>query len=509
MGYQRFQYRCSGLNADRASLPNTPELWQCYGLTWGNGVGMAVPNGKVKGPAQRFYCLQQVRDVANSFNLYMTAQANSIGLLNVAGTYSSILGVGSNTGLNLWSLSQLNTFGIWNRGSGATTDPPWYLQITGSSIGTPVGAALPNWPANTNARFMRVYRNHLFAGNIRTGTSNYAPSLLMWSDVSKSGDATPPTWVAAAGNDAGSALVGDDGGQLVDAAKLRDTLMVYKEDQVYAVRYIGGNFIFAIEPRFHAFGAAGLNCVVPWNGRHLVVTKDDVVLHDGVQAESIAVGWVKRFIRNLSEAAEDAGFFATYSSAYDQFIIAIPQTSLAGNKNFVTWSPSSQKWGQYTLPASIGGVSNPDCFAVAQCEGSNGTSVDPEVWFATDGGFLRVGIPPGDTSDTNQQGVDIFTPWLDLGDPGIVKVLNGIIPIWADPANAGAVTITTYASDYPTNSSGSAIDTVSWTRAAYPDFCPVSTRGRYFRVRLQATAGDPPSHVTGLDLLWEPLGAYP
>jgi hypothetical protein len=100
--------------------------------------------------------------------------------------------------------------------------------------------------------------------------------------VPSSWDETDPT------KDAGEYSLTDSPGYLLDGITLRDIMVLYKEDAVWGMQYIGGPKIFRFFKIFDGIGALSRRCAVEFfDGKHLVFGTNDVFLHDGHNKQSI------------------------------------------------------------------------------------------------------------------------------------------------------------------------------------------------------------------------------
>lgn len=176
-------------------------------------------------------------------------------------------------------------------------------------VWSPVAAAqklvdLPNWPANTRCRVMKAFKNHLIALDVdKNGTRD--PRMIKWSHPAASG-AVPTSWDETdATKDAGEFSLADTEGRVVDSVTLREENVLYKDDSIYRMRYIGGNDIFDFKPMFQNIGALSKNCAVEYVfGKHLVFGKDDIFLHDGNQMQSVIHQKIRRNLYNSLDTTE-------------------------------------------------------------------------------------------------------------------------------------------------------------------------------------------------------------
>lgn len=166
--------------------------------------------------------------------------------------------------------------------------PHYFDPVTG------VFEPLPAWTATHTTGVMRVFKEFLVALDITEGATRY-PTKLRWSHPADPGG-LPVSWdVTDPTVDAGEVALDDTPGFLVDCLPLGDLNMVYKEDSVWSMRYVGGQSIFSFRKVFD-FGAISPNAVVEVERKHFVVTIGDVKLHDGQQQRSIIEGRVRDYL---------------------------------------------------------------------------------------------------------------------------------------------------------------------------------------------------------------------
>lgn len=192
---------------------------------------------------------------------------------------------------------------------GATEDQPWTgadlnnLMVLNNPVDVPqcrlYGSDnfidLPNWPSTLRADTMRSYKNYLIALGTSIAGTHY-PTTVRWSSPADPGQA-PFTWdITDATNDAGENYLADTAGPIIDGRKLRDSFIIYKEDAVYAMNYIGGVFVFSFRQLFDDVGALSRECVAEFDGKHFVVGQGDVYVHNGVQKSSVIAGAMREYL---------------------------------------------------------------------------------------------------------------------------------------------------------------------------------------------------------------------
>ena len=203
---------------------------------------------------------------------------------------------------NQWTSTVIGGIPILNAGNVADYPLQWDLNIANRAKN------LDNWPANTYCKAMRPFRSFLVALNITKSTTNY-PYMVKWShpavpgSVPSSWDETDPTL------DAGEFDLADGYDHVIDGLQLRDSLMVYKQNSVWRMDYTGGAFVQRVSKVLGMSGAMNRNCIAEIDGFHIVLTNNDIVIHDGMQASSILDKRTRRWLfQNINVEFNDRCF---------------------------------------------------------------------------------------------------------------------------------------------------------------------------------------------------------
>lgn len=206
----------------------------------------------------------------------------------------------------LWNGGLLSDIPVINNG----VDVPqfWNPPVTGTKL-----ADLTAWPADTLARVIRPFKNFLFAFNITKNTDVFH-HMVKWSHSADPGtvpiswDETDPTL------DAGEFdLIDVASGPIVDGLPLRDAMIIYKEGSVHGGIYTGGQFVFRFYKIFEQLGMMSTDCaaVVGDGDKHIVMTGDDIVLHNGQNAESVLTRRMRRWLSNALSSTHYQRSFMT------------------------------------------------------------------------------------------------------------------------------------------------------------------------------------------------------
>lgn len=244
---------------------------------------------------------------------------------------------------NRWNGVVMGSIPVLN--NGVDTPQMWNLPTINVRL-----QELSNWPVGVRAKVMRGYKSHLLALNVTKDGTNF-PQMLKWShpadpfSVPISWDETDPT------KDAGEYTFSDTGDWLVDCAKLRDMNVVYKDNSTWRMQYIGGVEIFAFSQLFGSFGVIAQDCVAEFlEGKHVVLSYGDLIVHDGQQAQSVISGkWKKWMVRNITQSAIDKCFVVTYTSK-EEVWACLPMYGSTVVNFALVWNWRTGAIGQRLLP---------------------------------------------------------------------------------------------------------------------------------------------------------------
>lgn len=187
---------------------------------------------------------------------------------------------------------------------------------------------LENWPSTMRARIVRALGPFLVAFNIVDNTNLY-PHMVWWShpadpgSVPKSWDYTDPRL------DAGRLDLTDvDAGVILDALQLGSAIYIYKEGSVWRMTFVGGRLLFDFKPFLETIGILGPRCVClsPDGDRHVFMTKDDVIEHNGNSHGSILQEkWKKQLFAEI-DPTNYYNSFLFANPLYNEVWICYPTT---------------------------------------------------------------------------------------------------------------------------------------------------------------------------------------
>ena len=271
------------------------------------------------------------------------AYASNVGIVVTDGTanydITPVGGISAVAG-NVWSFDILNGVNVMNQGQGE----PLYWDGVLANKALP----LPDFPTSTTCVSLRAYKFHLVALNLG-GAAGFDQSYLRWSDAAAPGT-IPQSWTIGAGSEAGDNVLGAEPGPIVDAKRLRDSLYIYKSNSVYSMDYIGGDEVMAFRQIFADIGAMALNCIADWQGQHVVLTADDVIIHDGQNWRSLIDDRNRETLFAALNQDQRLNSYLVAVEDADEIWVCIPTMSNIYPDTAFVWHSDTDQWSIRVLP---------------------------------------------------------------------------------------------------------------------------------------------------------------
>jgi len=240
-------------------------------------------------------------------SLFPATDSGTAGPLWVLGGNTSIYALDNTTLTDITRVSGAYTGTAANRWVGTNMNGLLFLTngVDKPQVWNPTTPAtklidLPNWQATVRCAGIRSFKNFLLAFNILKGAVPYG-SMVKWAHPADPG-LVPPSWDETdPTKDAGEYSLSETPGKVMDIVPMRDLAIVYKEDSVWTMQYIGGAYIFKFAKLFDSFGIPQRNCAIEFlPGQHMCFTGDDLVIHNGQQSVSIAEGRIRSYLKTLT-----------------------------------------------------------------------------------------------------------------------------------------------------------------------------------------------------------------
>lgn len=423
--------------------------------------------------------------------VYATA-GKQYAVTNNAGTvtHTDISHLTARTGVvNKWTSTSLSGIPIFNADDGKVP-MSWSLNLANKFVD------LANWPANTTCKSIRAFKNFLVALNVTKAGTNY-PYMVKWSHPADPGT-LPVSWDPAdATKDAGESDLAEGSDPIVDGLQLRDSFMIYKESSIWRMDYTGGPFIFRFSKVLGSSGALNRNCIVEVDGVHVVLTNQDVIVHDGQTATSVMDKQTRRFLfQQIDQTARDK-CFVFKNTFFNEVFICFPSLGSSVCDRAMVWNYKDRTVTFRDIPslnhANFGPVD--ESTATLWSQDADAWASDLSVWnggdlvpstarvvMASSGGKLYLldasayfdGVAP--SSSLERRGHT-------FGKPESIKTIRGIRPR-VKGENGSTVLIDVGASDDP-NADPTYVTTMSHTiGSTVVNDCLVA--GRYIGIRVRS-----------------------
>jgi hypothetical protein len=380
----------------------------------------------------------------------------------------------------------------------------------------------PLWAPNTTAAVTLLSATLLFAAMrpykyMAIGISDLftANSLntIRWSASAVPG-AAPTTWAPAAGNDAGSVDLTSSGvGRPVDGGALGEDFIIYGENNIWLMTYVGGATVMAIRRISSDTGIAFRNCWAEVPGGHIVLTKDDVVLvnQTGI-VKSLVSGRLRRkiFEGNLMGGDTRQQLCQVWSDRRRGRIYVMRPSTQGTDQTLdlgYCYELASDSWSRITFPSFLSAPTDQFVGAVTANLGT-GTPPQPNLYILDQGATAlgECAVRAMETTSASHPATLMQKDDLDLGDASRVKVVRGV-RVRATSSSAVTVKVTVgskYAADeaYTYGSTETCV-------LGSNQFVPALSAGRWFSVKIESNAaGDAAFRCHGFDLEYTERGAW-
>ena len=246
----------------------------------------------------------------------------------------------------------------------------WALASGVPSVATKMDN-LTYWAAGAGATHypvsVRAFRSFLIALNI-TEAGTPIPQKVKWSTEAAT-QLVPASWdESSAIVDAGEYELADTKGAILDGLPLGDTFMIYKDDSIYSMTYVGTPFIFAFRQLSPSVGALAKNCVAEFDGGHFILGNGDVYINDGQRVKSILPHKIRDYIFGVIDGANFVRSFVVADYGNTEMWACFPTPESASNQcdKAVVWNWTSNAFTIRDLPdlahIGYGTVDDPNSF---------------------------------------------------------------------------------------------------------------------------------------------------
>lgn len=411
-----------------------------------------------------------------------------------------------------WTGGVLNGVFFLNNG---VDNPMYWDGNTANNLAT-----LPGWNSAWKAKSMGSFKNYLVALNITKSSTAY-PYMVKWSDAADPG-AAPASWDETdATKTAGEQDLAETPGLFVDQLILGDANILYKEDSMYAMRFIGGTQIFEFRKLPGSFGMLTRGCAANTPKGHVVLANGDLVIHQGIaEPQSLLTARLKRWLfQTQIDSTNYRRCFVFSNPTKSEVWICYPEYGESTCTRALVWNWDDNTFGSRDLSnvtyaaaglldytagntwADYSGVTWADL--VKAWNANDYTPADSRVIMATSAPKLLLGDVRSTFIGGNVSAV-LERTGIALDDPETVKTITRMIP--RIDAVAGTVVSIQF---------GASMDAeVGYTWSAEIPYTVGTTykadgfaTGRFLAYRITST-GKQPWRVKSMDLYFEPRGKF-
>ena len=332
-----------------------------------------------------------------------------------------------------WSGGILNGVLVLNNGA----DQPMYW---GGAIASPL-ATVPAWTSTWRCAALRPFKNYLVGMGWKKGTT-LLPNMVKWSSAADPGT-MPASWNEADTTvDAGETDLSETSDVLVDGLALGDTFAIYKTASMYAMTYIGGQYIWQFRklPGEAGMLARGCACNTPMG--HLVLTSGDLIVHNGMGPTSILSGKMRKWLFATMDANFYARSFLVSSPGLNEAWVCFPEQGSAVCTKALIWNWVSSTFTLRDLNGAVCGTSGQFTYTLADPWSADAASWDSDitVWDKSDlpisqsriilGNITPALVAADAGSDFSgmSYNASVERVGLDFDDPGKVKLLKAVYP---------------------------------------------------------------------------------
>ena len=407
-------------------------------------------------------------------------------------------------------------------------DPQFWALTNGEPSTSTLMADLTNWPADTECYSMRAFRSFLVALNINdsSGASDVGyPRLVKWSTEAAT-QTVPSSWdETSATVDAGEYELADTRGAILDGLPLRDTFMIYKDDSIYSMTYVGTPFIFAFRQLSPSVGALTKNCVAEFDGGHFFFGNGDIYINDGQKVTSILPHKIRDYVFDFIDGDQYKKSFVVADYGNTEMWACFPTAENTSNQcnKAVVWNWTNKAFTLRDIPnlshIGYGSIADPNSFttwaAATGITWSAALGAWSQTWSTVENVLVMAGLTDtkiyrnasGNQEDTTDMTSYIERTGMSMGAQGQEDrtSVKRIKAIWPRMEVSGANTVNVYVGTQMSTEEG-----VTWTSAYTfnPDSqSKVSCRasGKLYGVKFEST-GDFDWRLDGYDIELDDAG---
>jgi hypothetical protein len=217
------------------------------------------------------------------------------------------------------------------------------------------------------------------------------------------------------------------------------------------VRLVGQPFIFQIQRLPGDSGMMFRGCAANTPAGHVVLTSGDVVINTGQGMQSIADGWVRRYLNNNIDSVNYQRSFVTVNPQENEVLVCFPEAGETACSLALVWNWKDKTWGKRELHnatyGAVGQISGDAAFTTWDNDFEtwelDGTTWNEDEYAPNEARLLlcETGRIVAFDVSSSDDGVTPFPGTLErtgmwLEDAELNKLLRAVYPRIDAPANA-------------------------------------------------------------------------
>lgn len=248
-------------------------------------------------------------------------------------------GTGILQALRIWSLDNFgedllaspneNALYHWDRSAGPTIR----------------AVVVPEAPNTIQRMLISPQARHVIAFGAGTGSQSIPGSpdklLIRWADSEDFTD-----WIASTTNLAGDLRL-DVGSQILTAVESRGDIIIFTDESLHALQYIGGTLVFGLRHLGQSVTIIGPNAAVDINGIVVFMGQDDFLMYDGVLR--VMDCDVRNKVFDDLNTDQGAKVYCGVNKLFTEVWWVYPSSASQTNDRYVKWNYKDNVWDFGTL----------------------------------------------------------------------------------------------------------------------------------------------------------------
>ena len=345
---------------------------------------------------------------------------------------------GANTSNKRWTATNMN--GLIVATDGYDVPQMWPLSSGVPSLTIPF-IRLQNFPDTYKCKVIRSFRTFLIGLNWER--SNEEPRLVKWSTEASFGS-PPKTWDENdATLDAGEYELSDTPGDIIDGLPLGDSFIIYKDDSIYIMNYVGTPYIFSFKLMSPTIGLLSKEAVAEFEGGHFFMGNSDFYVCNGQTITPMLSNKLRRTVFDELNGDHYLKCFVAADYVRNEMLACYPAGSSTVANRALIWNWKDNTFSFRDLPDTAH-ISSGIVEITAGATWNAATltwDADSDPWGSTNYDNVIKNIVFADVTNTkiyrdnkgNKKDTATMSAYIertgyDLGDPQSVKFVSAVYP---------------------------------------------------------------------------------